>query len=109
MRVLPVMDLTGGEVVHARAGRRVAYQPLQSIWTEYAADPLKLAAAYQKRFGIAEWYVADLDALEGREPQKDVIHRLIAQGLHLWLDAGIRNVSQASACVKTGVQRVIVA
>jgi phosphoribosylformimino-5-aminoimidazole carboxamide ribotide isomerase len=36
-------------------------------------------------------YVADLDAIEGRPPDLDVYRRLGRDGLHLWLDAGVRD------------------
>ena len=107
--VLPVIDLMGGQVVHARAGRRSEYRPLVSQWCKQAHDPLILIAALRQQFGISEYYLADLDALEGRSPQSGMITQLIQAGIHLWLDAGISSVSKAQEWLSMGVDRVIIA
>jgi phosphoribosylformimino-5-aminoimidazole carboxamide ribotide isomerase len=106
MRVLPVMDLMSGQAVHARAGQRDAYAPLQSIWTENASDPQTLTASMRDTFGITEWYVADLDALEGSAPQHDLILSMTIAGLRLWLDAGTRH---AGAYLQAGIHRLVIA
>ena len=36
-------------------------------------------------------YLADLDAIGGREPALEIYQEVIASGVHLWIDAGIRD------------------
>ncbi|HYS00556.1 MAG TPA: HisA/HisF-related TIM barrel protein, partial [Gemmatimonadales bacterium] len=72
MRVIPVLDLRGGQAVLARGGRREAYAPVRSQLVDggAASDPLVLARAYRDVLGCDEWYVADLDALAGGAVQR---------------------------------------
>src|SRR5436190_7671532 len=109
MRVLPVLDLKNGCVVHARAGRRSDYQPLQSVWCEHASDPVALTNAFRDRFGVTEWYIADLDSLQGIGDQRELIDSLQVSGLRLWLDAGMRTVTQATRWLDTGLHRLVIA
>jgi phosphoribosylformimino-5-aminoimidazole carboxamide ribotide isomerase len=90
-RIVPVIDLKGGVVVHAIGGRRDQYRPLRSVWQ--AIDvPEALASAIRDGLGATSLYAADLDAIEGGPPQVEIHERLGATGLELWLDAGIRDV-----------------
>ncbi|MFT3879307.1 MAG: HisA/HisF-related TIM barrel protein [Gemmatales bacterium] len=107
--VLPVLDLMQGQVVHAVAGRRSQYQPLTSKWCEHAHDPLKLTRALHQRFGFIDYYLADLDALEGKESQQLSMARLVEQGCQLWLDAGFQSVKTAQNYLAHGLKRLIVA
>lgn len=93
-RILPVIDLQQGIAVHGRAGRRDEYQPVQSILAP-SADPLELARGVREQLGLTEIYVADLDAIGGSEPNWNVLTRLGAAGMHLFLDAAIENVGGA--------------
>lgn len=93
MRVIPVIDVRGGIVVHARRGRREDYAPLQPT-----ADPVAVATALCERCGTTTLYVADLDAIERGEPN-DTALRALAAIADVWLDAGTTEVS--------GVRRVI--
>lgn len=93
MRVIPVIDIRGGVAVHARRGRREEYAPLQPT-----ADPVAVATALCERCATTTLYVADLDAIERREPN-DAVLRALAAIADVWLDAGTTEVS--------GVRRVI--
>lgn len=107
--VLPVIDLMHGQVVHARLGCRSQYQPLVSQWCDQAHDPLALTNSLYQRFSIDDFYLADLNALEGSEPQRDIISRLIHEGYHLRLDAGVRSVNEAEQWLALGVGQVVIA
>ncbi|MEX2114909.1 MAG: HisA/HisF-related TIM barrel protein [Pirellulales bacterium] len=93
MRVIPVIDLMGGVVVRGVAGRREEYRPIES---KLAADarPRSIGAALAER-GFVDVYVADLDAIGGREPAWEVYRELMALGLSLSVDAGIAAVDRA--------------
>jgi phosphoribosylformimino-5-aminoimidazole carboxamide ribotide isomerase len=107
--VLPVIDLMNGQVVHARAGQRSLYRPLISQWCNQSHDPIILTNVLRQHFGISEYYLADLDALEGRTPQQGIIARLLETGVQLWLDAGIKSASKAEYWLSMGVDHVIIA
>lgn len=87
MRVIPVMDLMGGQVVRGVAGRRSEYRAIQS---QIAADaqPATVARALVERFGFDSVYVADLDAIREGRYAMDRWREIAAAGLKLWLDAG---------------------
>jgi phosphoribosylformimino-5-aminoimidazole carboxamide ribotide isomerase len=90
-RVIPVIDLKGGMAVHAIGGRRDQYRPLRSVW-QGSPSPIELAAALRSGLGIDCLYLADLDAIEGRRQNREVYQRLTAEGIQLWLDAGVGNL-----------------
>ena len=64
MRIIPVLDLQGGQAVHAIAGDRAHYRPIQSVLHE-GPDPIGLARAYRDSLGLRDLYLADLDAIAG--------------------------------------------
>lgn len=93
LAVIPVLDLRGGQVVHARRGQRERYAPIQSRLAP-GSDPLRLAQALLQHSGSTRLYLADLDALQGGPVQTALLQRLVEAlraehpGLRLWLDAG---------------------
>ncbi len=95
MRVIPVIDIRGGIVVHARRGRREEYAPLQPT-----ADPIAVATALCERAGSSTLYVADLDAIEHGEPNDTALRALTAVA-DVWLDAGAHEVPPARRVIGT--------
>jgi phosphoribosylformimino-5-aminoimidazole carboxamide ribotide isomerase len=110
MRVLGVIDLLGGRAVHARAGRREDYARVTSVAGVAIADgdAVALAREYVDRLGVAELYVADLDAIVHRRPQQGVVAALARIGAPLWLDAGITSSDGAHDALALGAAQVIV-
>ncbi len=64
MDVIPVIDLKGGQVVHARQGQRDAYQPLATPLSAGSA-PRDVVAGLLRLYPFRTLYVADLDAIAG--------------------------------------------
>lgn len=110
MRVIGVIDVLGGRAVHARAGARDRYAPVQSAAGRAidAGNVLTLAELYTDFLGIPEIYVADLDAIVEERPQEDVIRSLVSLEAPLWVDAGVRSVDDARRVIDVGASRVIV-
>jgi phosphoribosylformimino-5-aminoimidazole carboxamide ribotide isomerase len=106
MRVIGVIDLLGGQAVHARGGRRQDYRPVQSrlLADGESGDATALARAY-RRAGISEIYLADLDGIAGRPVDAQVLRPIGAE----WIDAGVRDLGGAAALVEGGTQRIVVA
>ena len=107
-RLIPVLDVSGGQVVRAIGGRRKEYRPVVSKLTA-STQPLQVAAGLVDAAHATELYVADLDAITG----KGLISRAVAElvytgGYSCWIDAGIRNYEQLlSLPFLAGVQQVI--
>ncbi|MCE9544548.1 MAG: hisA/hisF family protein [Planctomycetia bacterium] len=93
MRIIPAIDLMGGVVVHGVAGRRAEYRPLKS---SLAADsrPATVARGLIDTLGLSEFYVADLDAIGGHEPDWESYNALIKADAKLWIDAGVADLGR---------------
>lgn len=112
MRMIPVLDLRGGVAVHARGGDRARYAPVVSRLAPDArpGDARAIAAAYAA-LGARAMYVADLDAIEGREAQETLVRACCAagEGTTIWIDAGIATPAGAQRWLGVrGVERVII-
>jgi phosphoribosylformimino-5-aminoimidazole carboxamide ribotide isomerase len=95
VRIIPVIDLKDGQVVHGVAGRRETYRPIVSRLTN-EASPESVAAALVREFAFTEVYVADLDAIAGAEPNWRALSDIGAAGLRVWLDAGTGSVERVN-------------
>src|SRR5258708_24038330 len=93
-QVIPVLDLKDGHAVHAVGGRRAYYQPIQSI-LHASSEPVGLARAVRDTLGLRSLYLADLDAIGGLAANVAIYQQIIASGLHLIVDAGLRDVSES--------------
>jgi phosphoribosylformimino-5-aminoimidazole carboxamide ribotide isomerase len=110
LQIIGVLDLAGGRAVHARAGVRHRYAPVQTAagWPIDPGNARTLAEVYTEVLGVSEIYAADLDAIRELAPQNDVTRELASLRKPLWLDAGIRSVDNARRAIELGAQRVIV-
>lgn len=103
MAILPVLDLLSGQVVRGMQGRRSEYRPMQSRLCS-SSQPADVAQAIAKTFHFADAYVADLDAIAGREPDWASYDAIAESGLKLWIDAGIGNSRRAGRLLDWGCQ-----
>ncbi|MCA9058447.1 MAG: hypothetical protein KDA85_08110 [Planctomycetaceae bacterium] len=106
MRIIPVIDIMNGQAVHAIAGHRDYYRPVQSAVTE-SADPVRLLRALKRRFGAEECYVADINRLQRKETPRCVLAELAEVGLPMMVDVGISTVADVNAIESLQVDRVI--
>jgi phosphoribosylformimino-5-aminoimidazole carboxamide ribotide isomerase len=107
MRILPVLDLKGDQVVRGLAGRRHEYQPIVSRLTP-SCRPMEVARAFRAHFGLIELYLADLDAIAGAPPALPLYATLQSEGFRLWIDAGIRTATDGKPLAAAGVEGIIV-
>jgi len=96
MRILPVLDLLHGFVVRGIAGQRSEYRPIETPLCP-SADPVAVACAIREKFGLDEFYVADLDAIAGAEPAWPIYQALMASGMRLLVDAGVTDRERCAA------------
>jgi HisA/HisF family protein len=106
MRIIPVLDLKGGIVVHARRGQRAEYAPLRSPLVE-GCDPVAVARALCAVCRTRSLYVADLDALAGEQVNAADLARLTSAA-EPWVDAGATTPERAAALQRAGVARNVV-
>jgi HisA/HisF family protein len=106
--VIPVIDLQGGNVVHALAGIRAQYRPIQTPLGP-ADDPVAIARALLAITGAPALYVADLDAIDGTGNHFDLCQDLsnALPATALWIDAGFSNVTDCAFWLPLGATLVI--
>jgi phosphoribosylformimino-5-aminoimidazole carboxamide ribotide isomerase len=109
MRIIPVLDLSRGVAVHARAGDRARYQPVRSALAPRSlGDPRTLLHGYRERLGARECYLADLDAIQGEGPQLGLIEELAPLAGTLLVDGGVTEPDAARVLLRRGAARVVV-
>jgi phosphoribosylformimino-5-aminoimidazole carboxamide ribotide isomerase len=107
LKVIPVIDILNGIVVHAVRGKRQEYQPLQSSLCK-SVEPLEVSKAF-KAFGFSELYIADLDAITGGSVNFQVFNRIAKEtGLMLMVDAGVPDRETAEKLLDCGVSKVVI-
>lgn len=89
MKIIPVIDLMSGRVMHARGGRRDEYRPLETALAD-SSEPGAVIAGLRSFYRFDTVYVADIDAIEGRDDQGAIIQSLVRgfPDCRFWLDAG---------------------
>ena len=107
MRIVPVLDLKGGIVVHARRGQRAEYAPLRSPLVE-GCEPVAVARALCAACRTRSLYVADLDALAGDPIERGDARGAVAEVAEPWVDAGATTAERAAALGQAGAARNVV-
>ena len=89
MEIIPVIDVRHGVAVRAVAGDRANYKPLVTPLAA-TADPVDVALGYRALFAFSTIYLADLDGIEGRGANPEIVQRLIhgVPGSTFWIDNG---------------------
>ena len=87
--VMPAIDLMAGCVVLANATSPERYSNLRKAYGR-SDDPLRALSFLIGEYGFDSCYIADLDALHGREPQYQSILKLEQEfpEIEFWLDSG---------------------
>ncbi len=93
MRLIPVIDIRGGEAVAASGGDRASYRPLHTPLVG-SADPVAVAEALHALYPFPTLYVADLDGIEGRGADIAMQRRVVDAwpGREVWIDDGERSI-----------------
>jgi len=95
LRLIPVLDVMRGVVVHAVKGQRSEYKPLtNSVLCDAPSDPFRMLQCL-KDAGFSEVYMADLDSIEGRGSNADVVRYARSLGFRVYADIGRRGLELA--------------
>ena len=110
MEIIPVIDLMGGRVVHAKEGLRDYYEPIKSVLTS-AIDLSSVVTDLKSFFPFNTVYIADLDAISGQELAVGQYQQLVADfpGISFWLDAGIKEEEDLAVLSNIGGIRPVLA
>jgi len=110
MRIIPVIDLMKGIVVHGQMGERKKYKPIKSVLC-HSADPLTVAYAFEDELQLKELYIADLDAISHHDYSnlKEILKIKQKTHLNLMLDCGIRSVDDILKFIPSNIDRIIIA
>ena len=105
LMIIPVLDIKEGVAVSGKSGNRNEYKPLKTVF-DSSSDPLKISEAL-KNAGASEIYIADLDAIEGRDSNLDLVGN-INQILPVMLDSGACDLESVAEALQVS-DKVIVA
>ncbi|MBD9355874.1 HisA/HisF-related TIM barrel protein [Methylomonas albis] len=91
MQIIPVIDLKGGFVVLAAGGDRSRYQPVHhtsSICNN--SEITDVVTSFLTLYPFQTFYIADLDAIDGKGNHNKVIDGLLNQypNIEFWVDTG---------------------
>ena len=103
--IIPVIDLKDGIAVSGKSGKRETYTPLKTVFHN-SSDPVAIAIAL-KETGFERIYVADLDAIEGKGSNLQVVSEM-NQIIPVMLDYGLNNSEGVGKILDT-VDKVIIA
>lgn len=111
MKIIPVIDLLDGTVVHAQKGERQNYKAIQSQLT-HSNKPLEIVAALLEYFPFQHLYIADLNAIQKLEHIQDnyaIIESIASKypELEVWLDAGINTIAALKKWKKLNVRLIL--
>jgi phosphoribosylformimino-5-aminoimidazole carboxamide ribotide isomerase len=100
--VVPVIDLMGGRVVHARRGDRSNYRPLESSLAR-SSDPMDVVGGLLAVAPFPAIYAADLDAILQRGEHRETLLHIADRfpSLALWVDAGFGRASQLGPWIRS--------
>jgi phosphoribosylformimino-5-aminoimidazole carboxamide ribotide isomerase len=109
MKLVAVIDLLDGQVVHARRGDRASYASLNSRLCE-GSDPAEVASVLIALHAFDAIYVADLNAIQRRGENLEAL-RAIARAVgdtELWIDAGIGTIGGVDRLRAEGYVSIVV-
>ena len=89
MKLIPVIDLKDGIVVHAKYGQRDNYQPIQSVLSEQP-DIYSVLNGFLRLHAFDTLYIADLNAITQNGNNSTLIQQVIKDfpTITFWIDAG---------------------
>jgi phosphoribosylformimino-5-aminoimidazole carboxamide ribotide isomerase len=89
IQIIPVLDLMSGMAVSGKSGHRETYKPLKSVYSS-SPDPVEIASAL-KRNGAQQIYIADLDAIEKKGSNLELVQK-INHIIPVMLDWGVKDL-----------------
>jgi phosphoribosylformimino-5-aminoimidazole carboxamide ribotide isomerase len=109
MKVIPVLDLKGGVVVHARMGMRSEYRPIDTPLSP-SSRPTDVARGLLSIHPFTSFYIADLDAIERRGDNDAALLELkkAFPNLVFWVDNGAADLGSAMRWLDAGIGCLVI-
>jgi phosphoribosylformimino-5-aminoimidazole carboxamide ribotide isomerase len=89
MKIIPVIDLKDGVIVHARQGKRALYQPVNSGLCR-SSDIYQVIRAFLSLYAFNTIYIADLNAITFQGDHEHLINKVLRRfpEITFWIDRG---------------------
>lgn len=89
MKIIPVIDLKDGVVVHARQGNRAHYQPINTDLCK-SSDIFQVIGAFLGIYEFDTFYIADLNAITHQGEHNRLITEVLLRfpQITFWIDQG---------------------
>ena len=96
MKIIPVIDLKDGVVVHARQGNREHYQPINTALCK-SADIYHVIQAFLGIYDFDTLYIADLNAITHQGDHDHLISEVLARfpNITFWIDKGYQQYADS--------------
>ncbi|MBN1329120.1 MAG: hypothetical protein JXA54_06575 [Candidatus Heimdallarchaeota archaeon] len=111
MKIIPVLDLLDGKVVHGFGGKRKEYRPLANSILVNSAEPLDVARAYKEKLDLSWIYIADLNSIQNIhvDINKQKIAQIVAeQKIDIMMDAGCKTIENVTNILNLQINQVII-
>lgn len=95
MKIIPVIDLKDGAVVHARQGNREHYQPINTDLCK-SSDIYQVIEAFLGVYKFDTFYIADLNAITHQGDHNQLITDVLTRfpQITFWIDQGYQKYDQ---------------
>ncbi|MGB9938111.1 MAG: HisA/HisF family protein [Methanobacterium sp.] len=103
--IIPVLDIKNGTAVSGKSGNRETYKSLKTVFST-SSSPIEIASSLTDA-GASRIYIADLDAIENRGSNFEIIKK-INDYISVMVDCGAANIDDAEKALRFA-DKVIVA
>ncbi|TRW96959.1 HisA/HisF-related TIM barrel protein [Candidatus Methylobacter oryzae] len=95
MKIIPVIDLKDGVVVHARQGNREGYQPINTYLCK-SSGIFQVIDAFLSIYQFDTFYIADLNAITNQGNHDYLIAEVLTRfpRIMFWIDKGYRKYDE---------------
>ena len=95
MKIIPVIDIKDGVVVHAKQGNREHYQPISTDLCK-SSDIFQVIEAFLGVYEFDTFYIADLNAITGQGDHDHLITKVLTcfPQITFWIDKGYRKYDE---------------
>jgi len=97
MKIIPVIDLKDGVVVHALQGNRERYLPINTDLCK-SSDIVRVIEAFLGVYRFDSFYIADLNAITGQGNNNHLIADVLARfpQITFWIDKGYQKYDEGT-------------
>lgn len=108
MDIIPVLDLKGGVVVHARGGLRGEYRPIETALSP-SSRPIDVARGLLSVHQFTSFYIADLDAIARNGDNNAALRelRVAFPDCAFWIDNGVADLAEAERWLRADLGRLV--